>query len=315
MLEANVGAWDERRALSKVFQDAPVSPPMQLLQISNRSGGPYHYYHFLLGVLCPLCIHILELGPPPRPRMLFHSCGPMDRLLKELAIPELIICPRDEHAEACATASKPEGIDHVVRTGFDFFPSYATFPGHSDYDSEDVRRGAAAVERLLHERVATDIQALAEWGPSRVVVIERGPSNPFYATQPRGRTSGTKRRSIANHADLVAALSERFPGLKNVHLEDMPLTQQIALFRTADVVVAQHGAALANTIWMKRGTNVIEIAAEKNQPRNYFGKLATIFGVHHQFVLQEHNHSPVSVSDVLERVTRAMAEPGAHSLQ
>lgn len=60
------------------------------LTMRNRGGSVEHFYHYLFGYLIPLC-HYLGVHPAGRPgaRLLLRSCGPMDRILRELALSRL----------------------------------------------------------------------------------------------------------------------------------------------------------------------------------------------------------------------------------
>lgn len=64
------------------------------------------------------------------------------------------------------------------------------------------------------------------------------------------------RRHIENESAVIAALTDR--GFTCVQLERLSLAEQIALFRTVKVVVAPHGAGLANLVFSRPGTRVIE---------------------------------------------------------
>jgi hypothetical protein len=55
----------------------------------------------------------------------------------------------------------------------------------------------------------------------------------------------------------------------------------IALFQLADVVAAQHGAALANMVWMKPGAGVIEFTGGEPMHIAFFRKLAATFAIPH----------------------------------
>jgi capsular polysaccharide biosynthesis protein len=68
----------------------------------------------------------------------------------------------------------------------------------------------------------------------------------------------SKRRRMINEDILEAQLAAR--GFKIVTLSSLPLSEQFALFRAADVVVAPHGAGLSNLIFSRQGTRVIELS-------------------------------------------------------
>ena len=84
--------------------------------------------------------------------------------------------------------------------------------------------------------------ALAE-APRRRVYITRGPSR--------------NNRSVVNDAEVLGLLTER--GFELVDPGELSVREQIETFATASVVVATHGAALANLVFAAFGTTVIEL--------------------------------------------------------
>ena len=64
-------------------------------------------------------------------------------------------------------------------------------------------------------------------------------------------------RSICNEAAVNRVLSDK--GFQLVTLEELSLGEQIRLFFHAKVVVAVHGAGLANVVFCKPGTRVVEL--------------------------------------------------------
>ena len=69
-------------------------------------------------------------------------------------------------------------------------------------------------------------------------------------------------------------------------IEDQPrsLREQIGLFHEAEIVVAPHGAALANLLWCRPGTLVVELASECYFPP-FYQNLAEFCGLRHAAVL------------------------------
>jgi hypothetical protein len=65
-----------------------------------------------------------------------------------------------------------------------------------------------------------------------------------------------QRRHVENEAAVMATLAEQ--GFTSVQLERLSWGEQIALFRGAKIVVAPHGAGLANLVFSRAGTRVIE---------------------------------------------------------
>lgn len=64
-------------------------------------------------------------------------------------------------------------------------------------------------------------------------------------------------RSFDNEAELEQVLSMR--GFQIVFLEKMKFTDQVELFNNAAVLVAPHGAGLANIVWCSPNTKIIEM--------------------------------------------------------
>jgi hypothetical protein len=65
-----------------------------------------------------------------------------------------------------------------------------------------------------------------------------------------------------------------------VLMEDFTVTQQIDLFRRAEIVVAPHGAALANILFCPPGTPVLELSPDCEY-RPFFNQMAAKLGLSH----------------------------------
>jgi capsular polysaccharide biosynthesis protein len=66
-----------------------------------------------------------------------------------------------------------------------------------------------------------------------------------------------RRRRVTNEAELWALLQSR--GFVKLHTEELTWAEQIAAFRQAKVVVAPHGAGLANIVFCRPGTVIVEV--------------------------------------------------------
>lgn len=98
----------------------------------------------------------------------------------------------------------------------------------------------AAVAAILQERIAPwTAKAASPWG-------ER-----IYISRENAR-----RRRVTNEGELWARLAAH--GFRKVRLEELPWSEQIAALQHAKVVVAPHGAGLANTVFCRAGTRVVE---------------------------------------------------------
>ncbi|PNY79425.1 glycosyltransferase family 61 protein [Deinococcus koreensis] len=70
----------------------------------------------------------------------------------------------------------------------------------------------------------------------------------------------TPRRAVCNEPALEQALAAR--GVTVIYAEQLGLTEQVRLFAGATAVVALHGAGLANLVWCRPGTRVLEVFPE-----------------------------------------------------
>lgn len=68
--------------------------------------------------------------------------------------------------------------------------------------------------------------------------------------------SKARRRRVVNEDALWSQLEAR--GFARVHLEDLSWAEQINAFRHARVIVAPHGAGMANLVFCRPGTRVVE---------------------------------------------------------
>lgn len=89
-----------------------------------------------------------------------------------------------------------------------------------------------------------------------IVIIQRA-SHSYYGKgcldrQEIYRTSGDTRRSILNHHEMVNEISSRYPQqVLNIVLERSSLYFQYKVFSNAKIIIAQHGASLANIFFMQ----------------------------------------------------------------
>lgn len=272
------------------------------LTLHNHGGSVEHYYHFLFGYLVPLCSYLSANRAARRDvRLLARSCGPMDRILRELNLSRLELLDKRVHRRL-AEAARLDPSDRVVEMmGTDVGRD------HREYDHNMIARARRYILRRCRERIEVHRQALHRtWRPDRqrILVIDRGDPDPFYAT-PRSerKFAAIERRRVSNHDEIVAHLRSLFGNTLSRRLEQVPLAEQIALFEGADVVVGQHGAALSNVVWMRSGRGLVEINPRINgRVRDHFERLARGCGLAYQRVVQRDAFAEVPLERVVEAV-------------
>jgi len=118
---------------------------------------------------------------------------------------------------------------------------------------------------------------------------------------PHPRSSGSISRRISNEQEVISDISSAiaiFPGweVRGVHLEAASIETQVALFHSTDVLIGVHGAALSHTLFMRRGTRLLELLPPGfNRP--HFVPMAESVGVTHiKYELHEgHGDGPYQV--------------------
>lgn len=275
---------------------------VRCLTIRTGPGSVEHFFHFLLGFYVPLVYHLMQVWRPGDfDRLLVRSCGPLDALIRELGDDRIEIVDKVEHGRM---AEHPAGFDHVEIAGNDYPRMY------------DARRFSAVRDHLVADpAVQAEIRSLSETWPradGRILLIQRGAGPAFYDSErSEVKGSGVQRRSIGNHDDLLRAMRSRHRGCMNVQLENTTLARQVALFHLADVMIAQHGAALANIIWAPGNATVIEIVPGTLRPDQkenaFFRNLAWCAGLRYRRIAQQDDHGDVDIGAIVRQVDRALA--------
>jgi hypothetical protein len=284
--------------------------PLIYVSIRNSGGSIEHYYHFFLGYFLPLCAYLSQLKGPP-PILLVPDCGPLGGHLNDLEVPGLVITNRRSHYNFIRRLNGEREFEQIEIRGVDIHRREQPV-----YDRAAVKRvvdqGSAYVRARLAASIARHRDRLvAEWvGSPRVLLLERVVPDPYYfSSLVDAKGGGSTRRTITNCDELAAALTETFGGITRAVLDHMSLAEQIAMFETADIVVGQHGAALANVVWMRPGSQVCEFIHKPDQEL-VFGDLSAICGLPHHFLEQREPKGPV---DVREAVMRIAAVAGVAS--
>jgi hypothetical protein len=269
------------------------------LNIKNRAGSVQHYYHFLLGFLLPLVEwYALRRDDLPK-KVRIRSCAILDPIICELSLPGLEIVSKEELIDVIESAlalRKPASTVDEAR-------------GYDDswyYDGPKLRRLARLIENRLSNEIGMHRRSIFNEEDPRVdeiLIINRKESDPFYFSQESEFIdSGVGRRSIPNFSELVDGLRASGLKVRSVYLEDMPLAYQVALFSNASCIIAQHGAALANLVFAKKGTRLIEVKPSdlRVKLKDCFTNLSAELGIGYQSVHQEGSHGMVNLDALLQ---------------
>jgi capsular polysaccharide biosynthesis protein len=125
----------------------------------------------------------------------------------------------------------------------------------------------------------------------------KDPFRCIYITRGKAR-----RRRISNEEKVFESLEKK--GFEKLVLEDLKLIDQVKVFQEARIVVASHGAGLANCMFMQKGQIIIELKSENNRYWCYFS-LARVFGLKYYYSLNKGsstNHRDADITVDIERL-------------
>jgi hypothetical protein len=264
------------------------------LSFKNFDGSVQHYFHFTLSFLVPL---VIRLGNPPAEarskKVVIRSCGPMDRHLLALNYPNLEIIPAFKHKFGVSSLwGKIKAGEHIL--GYDAIDRY----------DKSVFRDAA---QLVKARLNIKKNEKNSRFP-RVIIVNRSLDRFYNSRSSEKKGSGIQRRSIPNFQDLEKHLASICPNFKSFVLEGASLAEQVEEFQNADIVIAQHGAALVNMIYCKPEAKIIEIAPP-NPPAEFFALLAECLGLNYCFHRQESIHANVNPHELAALLINQSFQP------
>ncbi len=115
--------------------------------------------------------------------------------------------------------------------------------------------------------------------------LKEGPETPqkIYISRAKARC-----RRIINEEEFVHFLKEN--GFETFYLEELSVYDQARLFRGAEIIISPHGSGLANLIFAKPGTTVIEIDHKlpDEDQRSFYKSMAEMMQCHyHPFYVDE----------------------------
>ena len=149
--------------------------------------------------------------------------------------------------------------------------------------TEVPNRGSLRVNRLVlaapNDSSCNYHPSLTAWFDRVAARVPAGPPGPRRFYIDRRNTEG---RPLVNETELIAALQPL--GIVPLELEALTAETQIDLFRNAELVVAPHGAGLANLVFAQAGCRVLELQMDA-YCHWCFRRLAGLKGVAYDCVL------------------------------
>ncbi len=214
----------------------------------------------------------LFAGPPDLERCFcLGSVDPYYHFLLDVAPPLILAAGWKLPFEQVLLTSAPphmEELTRLLKARFGWAPRYL----------ERADQGLLAVrDGLFHRQNRLPVgerKRLLEL----ILPAPREPGDPGRALF-LGRGDAATRRCL-NEAELIAALKRC--GVEPVTLSGMTIQAQAMLLRSAPLIVAVHGAALANLVFARPGTPAIEIAPPGVY--SFFKDIADALGLPHQVV-------------------------------
>ena len=145
-------------------------------------------------------------------------------------------------------------------------------------------------ERALKACNLTDVEPKNPHGT--IVVISRKP----YVRYPSDEFKRFQ-RVLSNEDDLVNQLKKKFPsaGVSVIHLEALPICEQIRYAHSADALVGVHGAGLVHFWWIKENSIAIELEPSFEVGNPSFRMLTTLTGRRYKSIRISGHMSSVTV--------------------
>lgn len=268
------------------------------LTLQNHAGSVEHYYHFLLGFLLPLALWENECRGRSSKKVYIRSCGIMDNHLFDIGLDGIKIIDKVLHETIRLKKDLAGEFSFIERMGYDD-------PRH--YNFSEISAASLVLTEILSEVIAVYLEEVnsrkAEHHPLIVMIDRSSPDSFYLSSSCEIQGAGTSRRSIPNYDDLFLSTCSKYKNVTSVTLERKSLAFQIALFKSADIIVAQHGAALANLVWCRPNTTLIEIhpsdLSETVKNRDYFLNLASCMNLNYRRLDQDECHSNVDPDSLL----------------
>jgi hypothetical protein len=131
-------------------------------------------------------------------------------------------------------------------------------------------------DRYTNHRVSQALPIVAAVFKNLYCDSSAGHPRRFYVHR-RGEVA----RKVANFEDLKPILDQHH--ITPIALEELDFEEQVNLFSKADLVLAEHGAGLANSIFMRPGSTMVELFPEPMVGRWMYRAMASAFRLNYCF--------------------------------
>lgn len=269
------------------------SYPKLLVPITK--GPLLGYYHFLTGYFLPVYWSMLQ---EQQRQFVMISCGPMDKWFSLLPRqPQKVIDPVEGLQTAFRAVGSRFARGYVVET-FRDWDLYRNFS----------QRPLSEVSEHIRGRFAPPHEPKPGDKPKAVVLIRD--HVPDALTRHPTREFGPAKRNIPNLKAVAKSLEKHF----SVELLDgsaQTPEETVAACSNADLLIGQHGAGLANALFLPPGAHVIEIGWNpvESNPLGHFEALSAELGLGWKYLaLQEDQFAPISAEE-LERELLPYVDP------
>jgi hypothetical protein len=279
-------------------------------KLTSLHGSITHYYHFFYGVLIPLILEHVNNLKNDNNNIIYiigDDVGQMLKILTELPmkiklkhfiknfqdlkIKTKFLQPMDVHP---TITNKDK---HLVKKG------WALMLTNDMYNEVNI------FMKFCVNKYKINLQK-TKTNKLNVVIIERKKHKGFSTVSYEKneftkimKTSGSERRSIINHEEFENTVKKYFNNneydVLNISTEYMSIFEQYDLFNNADIVIAQHGAALANIIFMNSKATVIEIISKVklNANEDWFKPISSACKINHVQYITEEEHTNINTKD------------------
>jgi capsular polysaccharide biosynthesis protein len=139
-------------------------------------------------------------------------------------------------------------------------------------------------ETLVVPGLPSDVERNPPWvsaylrGRLKPADLDRVPGRRIYLP----RRASRHNRQVRNEDEVIAALQRR--GFELVDPGELSVADQIRAFGEADVIVAPHGAALANLAFCSPGSALLELFPAQSFVADYWKMAAGVPGLHYQYL-------------------------------